>query len=163
MMRRWSWFHESSGKTFLRSRSTCSTDLPGLSFHRIARRWICVSTGNAGTPKAWAMTTEAVLWPTPGSSSSSSKVRGTSPACFVMISFARPTSALDFCGASPSCLIRFRTFSTGSAAIFAGVPATANKAGVTSLTFLSVHCAESTTATSKVKASVWSSGTGVSG
>jgi hypothetical protein len=35
---------------------------------------MCVSTGNAGTPKAWHMTTLAVLWPTPGSASSAAKL-----------------------------------------------------------------------------------------
>ncbi len=40
---------------------------------------MCVSTGNAGTPKAWTIRTEAVLWPTPGSASKPSNVRGTSP------------------------------------------------------------------------------------
>ena len=80
-----------------------------------------------------------------------------------MISFAKPTRALDFCGARPSCRIKPKTFSTGMAASLAGVPATANKAGVTSLTFLSVHCADSTTATRSVNASVWSNGIGVAG
>ena len=49
------------------------------------------------------------------------------------------------------------------AAIRAGVPATANNAGVTSFTFLSVHWADSTTATKSVNASVWSNGIGVVG
>ena len=35
-----------------------------------------VSTGKAGTPKAWAITTEAVLWPTPGRASSAAKSCG---------------------------------------------------------------------------------------
>ena len=38
-----------------------------------------VSTGNAGTPKACTISTEAVLWPTPGRASSASKLGGTSP------------------------------------------------------------------------------------
>ena len=38
-----------------------------------------VSTGKAGTPKAGDITTLAVLWPTPGSASSASKLWGTSP------------------------------------------------------------------------------------
>src|SRR5262249_55574590 len=46
-------------------------------------RWLtrvtCVSTAMAGIPKALPSTTLAVLRPTPGSSTSSSTVRGTTP------------------------------------------------------------------------------------
>ena len=49
------------------------------------------------------------------------------------------------------------------ARIAAGVGARAKSAGVTSLTFLSVVCAESTTATRRVKASACARGTGGSG
>ena len=122
-----------------------------------------MSTGKAGTPKACAITTEAVLCPTPGNSSSSSKVRGTTPPCLAMSILPRPTSALDFWGARPSWRISVSTRASVILAILAGVPASAKSAGVISLTFLSVHCAESTTATRSVKASVWSNGTGGSG
>ena len=67
------------GKTALRSRSVRSTLVPLESPQRAASRWMWVSTGNAGTPKAWAMTTPAVLCPTPGRSSNASKEAGTSP------------------------------------------------------------------------------------
>ncbi len=52
---------------------------------------------------------------------------------------------------------------SGPATMSSGVDASANSAGVTSLTFLSVVCAESATATSSVYGSVWSSGLGGSG
>ena len=48
-------------------------------------------------------------------------------------------------------LIRSRTRSSPSAAIFSGVSASANSAGVALLTPASVACADSTTATSSVK------------
>ena len=72
-------------------------------------------------------------------------------------------SFLAFCGESPQGRMISRIFSTGSFAIFCGVSARAKRAGVTSFTFLSVHWAERTTETSSVKASLWSSGIGVSG
>jgi hypothetical protein len=75
----------------------------------------------------------------------------------------QPTSAFAFAGARPTWRMSSRTSSTGSFAIAAGVRARANKAGVTSFTFLSVVCAERTTATSRVTGSTWSSGIGTSG
>src|SRR4051812_21877060 len=51
---------------------------------------------------------------------------------------------------SPMVLINSRTRSSPSAAIFSGVSASANKAGVALLTPASVACADSTTATSSV-------------
>src|ERR1044072_6339747 len=47
--------------------------------------------------------------------------------------------------------MKSRTFSSPSAAIFSGVSAAANSAGVALLTPASVACAESTTATSSVQ------------
>ena len=49
------------GNTAFRSRSVRSTVVPFDSPHRAARRWMWVSTGNAGTPNACDMTTLAVL------------------------------------------------------------------------------------------------------
>ena len=57
---------------------------------------MCVSTGNAGTPNAWVITTLAVLWPTPGRASSSSNVRGTSPPCCATRIFDSSATAFDF-------------------------------------------------------------------
>ena len=51
---------------------------------------------------------------------------------------------------SPMVLINSRTRSSPSAAIFSGVSASANSAGVALLTPASVACADSTTATSSV-------------
>ncbi len=50
----------------------------------------------------------------------------------------------------PMVLIRSRTLASPSAAILAGVSASANNAGVALLTPASVACADSTTATSSV-------------
>ncbi|ODT90147.1 MAG: hypothetical protein ABS82_16995 [Rhodanobacter sp. SCN 67-45] len=59
--------------------STVRTSLPGASPVRLATRKMCVSTAMVGSPKAVLSTTLAVLRPTPGSASSASRVRGTSP------------------------------------------------------------------------------------
>ena len=72
-----------------------------MSFHRCANRWMCVSTGNAGTPNACAITTLAVLCPTPGNSSNSSNVRGTAPLYFSTKIFDNPAIAFAFCGDNP--------------------------------------------------------------
>ncbi len=62
-------------------RSTSSGVLPGASPVRLPRRKMWVSTAMVGSPKAALSTTLAVLRPTPGSSSSASRVRGTWPPC----------------------------------------------------------------------------------
>ena len=111
---------------------------------------MCVSTGNAGTPKTCAMTTEAVLCPTPGNASSSSNVRGTWPPWRSTSRRDSSRIAAALRGASPHGRTIASICATGSAAIAAGVAAAAKSAGVTWLTRLSVHCAESTTATSSV-------------
>src|SRR4028118_2047485 len=76
MICRWTFPQVSRANTFLRSRSVVSTFRPSDSPQRVARRWMWVSTGKAGMPNAWFETTDAVLCPTPGSSSSSARVRG---------------------------------------------------------------------------------------
>ena len=62
---------------------------------------MCVSTGKAGTPNAWAMTTDAVLCPTPGSRSIASKEAGTCPSCSSSNMEESFLTALLFRGASP--------------------------------------------------------------
>ena len=57
---------------------------------RRARRPTWVSTVIPGTPKAFPRTTFAVFLPTPGSLTSSSRVRGTSPPWFAHREAARP-------------------------------------------------------------------------
>src|SRR6266545_1272194 len=119
-----------------------------------------VSTGKAGTPKACAMTTLAVLCPTPGRASSSSNVRGTSPPWrSTRISDSR-WMFFDLAGASPHGRM-IRSMSRGRRlAIAAGVDARANRSGAVRLTRTSVHCAERTTDTRSVNASSWTSGMG---
>ena len=108
-----------------------------------------VSTGNAGTPKAWAMTTLAVLWPTPASDSRKSQSGSTSPpASTIWCAIVDRFRALV--GARPSSRMWPRISSGDSAAISSGVDAAANSDGVTWFTFLSVVWADSATATSSV-------------
>ena len=121
-----------------------------------------VSTANAGTPNACAITTLAVLCPTPASDSRKVQSGITSPPAST-IWFAAVHRFFAFVGASPTSRMSSRIRSGSSAAICSGVLATANSAGVTWLTFLSVVCADSATATSSVYGSVWSSGIGGSG
>ena len=62
--------------------STASGVSPGARPVRLDTRKTCVSTAMVGSPKATLSTTFAVLRPTPGSASSASRSRGTSPPCF---------------------------------------------------------------------------------
>ena len=71
-----------------------------------------------------------------------------------------PEIARAFCGASPHGRMMRSISGSGIRAIVPGERALANRAGVISLTRLSVHCADSTTATSSVNASSCCSGTG---
>src|SRR5208283_2702772 len=93
---RCSLFQRASGNSAFRSRSVSTTLRPRVSRQRLASRWMWVSTGNAGTPKACAMTTLAVLCPTPGSSSSSANVRGTAPPWRPAMILDRPEIAVAF-------------------------------------------------------------------
>ena len=131
--------HFSFGKSFFRSFSVCSTLLPSESFQRFASLCMCVSTGNAGVPKACTIITDAVLCPTPGNASNSSKVRGTLPPYLSLKIFAvwRMFFAFEF--DSPHGFIISRISDSESFAIFSGVSATAKSLGVTSFTRLSVH------------------------
>ena len=146
-------FHLPSGKRRLASFSVCSTFLPVESPHRNIKRWICVSTGKAGTPKAWLMTTEAVLCPTPGIASRSVKLSGTWPSCNSMIISERPLSALDFMGTKPQGRMIAAMSSMLMAAIACGVGASAKRIGVMVFTRASVHWADKTTATNRVNGS----------
>ena len=122
-----------------------------------------VSTGNAGLPKACAITTLAVLCPTPGSASSSSKVAGTRPPWRSTMSCDSARMFLAFVGESPHERTTRSISFTESLAMASGVRARAKSRGVTSLTRASVHCAESTTATRSVNGSSWPSGMGGAG
>ena len=111
---------------------------------------MCVSTGKAGRPKACAITTLAVLCPTPGSASSASKSAGTRPPCRSIRILDRPAIALAFAGERPQGRITRWISATESFTIASGVAARANRIGVIWLTLTSVHCAESSTAISSV-------------
>jgi hypothetical protein len=92
---------------------------------------MCVSTGKAGTPNAWDITTLAVLCPTPGRASSSSKLFGTWPPCRSTMSRESAWMFFDFAGESPQGRMMLRICGTVSRVIAAGSPASANSFGVT--------------------------------
>src|SRR6185436_13678403 len=94
------------------------------------------------------MTTFAVLRPTPGSASSASRVRGTSPPCWSAIADA--VAIMFFGWAFYNSLVRmnFDSSLTPRSAIARGVRATGNNLRVTAFTLLSVACADRITPTS---------------
>merc|ERR1712078_890879 len=85
--------------------------------------------GKAGTPKAWLITTLAVLCPTPDSFSRSSKVPGTSPPCSRTRASLRLARYFAFEGANPISRMSSRMRPSPSAAMAAGVGPAANSAG----------------------------------
>ena len=64
-----------------------------------------VSTGNAGWPNPWDITTLAVLWPTEGSSSSLLISSGTLPLYLSINIFDKFQIPFDFVGERPTGLI----------------------------------------------------------
>ena len=151
------------GKSCFKSTSVCLTLIPFVSFHLWANLWIWVSTGKAGTPKACDITPLAVLWPTPGSDSSSSNELGTSPENLDNIILDNKYMFLDFVLERPNCLIISYILLCPSLHIDSGLFANLKRLGVISFTFLSVHWALSNTATSRVKLFEWFRGIGVRG
>src|SRR5450759_5224732 len=97
-------------------------------------RKMWVSTAMVGSPNAILSTTLAVLRPTPGSASSASRARGTCPPCSATSRSDNSTTFLALLRNSPMVLISSRTRSSPSAAIFSGVSAKANSAGVNKAT-----------------------------
>mmetsp|Transcript_25862 Transcript_25862/g.82289 ORF Transcript_25862/g.82289 Transcript_25862/m.82289 type:complete len:253 (+) Transcript_25862:1757-2515(+) len=121
MIWRWRACHCSGGYRSLIAASTLFTlPVSPTSLQRCARRWMCVSTGKAGIPKACDMSTLAVLWPTPGSASSSAKVRGTSPPCRSTRRPAIATRFLALVGARPTCAAGRGRSEGGRRALWAG-------------------------------------------
>lgn len=102
--------------------------------------WMWVSTGNAGLLKTWARTTSAVFSPTPGREVSSSSVSGTSS-----MFFAVSKMFFDFELKSPQGRMIWARRFWPNFAIFSGV--VGKSCEVTLFTTLSVHWAESITAT----------------
>ena len=109
---------------------------------------MCVSTAMVGCPKAVLRTTFAVLRPTPGSASSSSRVRGTSPPWRSTSSRAIAATFAALALYRPMVLMYGFRPSSPSAAMAAGVFTTGNRRRVALLTPTSVACADSVTATS---------------
>ena len=137
-------------KESLRSRSVCSTLRPSVSRRRSARRWMCVSTGNAGSPKACAMTTEAVLC----RARQRLELRITAPHPPAVPLHQQPRQAGDrprFRRGQSARTDRSSILATGTRLIASGVRARDHRRGVTWFTRASVHCADSgTPATSRV-------------
>ena len=75
----WACILRSFGTTFSSRISTSSGVLPGARPVRLQTRKMWVSTAMVGSPKATLRTTLAVLRPTPGRVSSTSREGGTSP------------------------------------------------------------------------------------
>jgi len=90
-----------------------------------------VSTGKEGCPNACAMTTLAVLCPTPASTSSSSNDPGTCPWCFSISMFAVLARLAAFVLASPISLMISWIAVGCSFAMDAASGATLNSLGVT--------------------------------
>ena len=145
-------FQVSFGHNALRSRSVCSTFFAFDNPQRAANLWMCVSTGSAGIPYHCAMSTLAVFCDPPAGLS--------------VIPIRSQTSSIDnllrhffadfWLWLGPNRFLESASeFSQPQEPPFVQVCAAANKAGVTSLTFLSVVCAESITATNSVYALVW--------
>jgi hypothetical protein len=107
-----------------------------------------VSTAIVGSPNAVLRMTLAVLRPTPGSSSSSARVRGTAPPwCATKrrhVSMTLWALLLN----NPRVRMCSRTPSVPSASIASAVGAAANKLAVAALTPRSVDCADRMTAMS---------------
>ena len=124
---------------------------------RLATRKMWVSTAIAGSRNQVLSTTFAVLRPTPGRLSSAARDDGTSPpnrSTRIAESFITCRALLR---KSPMVRMCSISRSSPSASIFAGVSATLKSASVARLTPLSVACADSATATSRVKALVCAS------
>ncbi len=139
-----------SGTVSTSLRSTSAGVLPGARPVRLATRKMWVSTAMVGSPKATLRTTLAVLRPTPGRDSRSSRRRGTSPPCFSTSVRAMRMMFFDLVLNRPMVRMESRSRGSPSFSIFSGVSATANRRRVALLTPTSVACADSTTATSRV-------------
>ena len=83
-------FQRILGNNLFASCSVLFTLFPFENPHLYINLWICVSTGNAGVPKAWETTTLAVLCPTEGNFSSSLMSFGTTPLNFSIKIFDNP-------------------------------------------------------------------------
>ena len=96
---------------------------PGARPVRLPTRKMCVSTAIVGSPKATLSTTLAVLRPTPGSVSSASRSRGTSPPC--SSTSIRDSAMMFFALVRKRPIVRMNsaTRSSPSASIFSGVSA----------------------------------------
>src|SRR5262249_48364896 len=146
----WAWTLDFAGTTRSSLSATSSGVLPVAMPVRLPTRKMWVSTAMVASPNATLSTTFAVLRPTPGSASNASRVRGTSPPCSSAIFLDNAMRFFALVRKRPMVLINPCTRSSPSVAIFSGVSAAANSAGVALLTPASVACAESTTATSNV-------------
>src|SRR5690606_34617588 len=162
-MRRWCASPQSSfGMTRARPSSTARG--VGASFTspiRLATRKTWGATAMAGSSKATATTTLAVLRPTPLSRVSSACVRGTSPPKSSTSIRAVAASAFAFWLGYETERMYAKISSASAPAIASGVGKRSKRAGVTRFTRASVHCADRITATRSSKGlRYWSSVSG---
>lgn len=130
------------------ARSVCNGDFESVvKPNRSATRKTCVSTAIASAPNNTDVITFAVFRPTPGNATNSAAVRGTAPPCFSTNIFAIPLKCCAFEFGYETDFINAKISSTLACAISCAVGKAANNAGVTAFIRLSVHCAESITAT----------------
>ncbi len=103
--------HRSGGSSACMSTSTLSGCCCEVKPSRYASRFTWVSTGKAASPPRWMHTTPAVLRPTPGSCSSASRERGTSPPCSATSALAAATMFFAFARYSPHVWMKGSTTS----------------------------------------------------
>src|SRR5579875_575399 len=143
--------HSDFGKSAPTSASTFTGSSLDVQRSRRASRPKWVSTVIPGMPYALPSTTFAVLRPTPGSVTISSRVRGTSPPNRSRSAAASPITDLVFARKNPVGLRISSTSAGFAAARSSGAGYLANNAGVIMFTRLSVVCADSTVATKSWK------------
>ena len=149
--------HSSIGTWAIRSRSTLTGSWLEVSSSRRESRptWVSTTTPSL-REKNVPRTTLAVLRPTPGSSTSSSIVSGTSPPWCSSRYAAAPWIDLALLRKNPVAWMAASTSARSAAARSAGVGQRRNSSGVTWLTTTSVDCADRMVATSNSQAERWS-------
>src|SRR5215467_7130860 len=134
--------HRGLGRRAQRSSCIFSASSALVSPSRWLTRVTCVSTAMAGIPKALPSTTLAVLRPTPGSSTSSSTVRGTTPPWSSTSACPMPMSDLALALKKPVEWISVSRVEGRARAKSSAVRYRVKSVRVTALTRSSVHCAD---------------------
>src|SRR5699024_3014123 len=161
------WWHTITQSFFGNSAPTSASTVSGsvlvVQPNRRASRPKWVSTVMPGTPKALPSTTLAVLRPTPGSFTSSARVRGTSPSCSVTSCWPSLSRVSVLARKNPVGRISSSSSARSAATRCCGVGYRGNSVAVTAFTRLSVDWADRTVATSNWYGLVKSSSVRASG